>query len=55
MYFPWEGAAVSWKSSKQTCIAHSTMEFKFIALDKAAEEAEWLRNFLEDFLYGLSL
>lgn len=42
------GAAVSWKSSKQTCIARSTMEYEFIALDKAGEEAEWLRNFLED-------
>ncbi|KAL6286505.1 hypothetical protein ACE6H2_010895 [Prunus campanulata] len=41
-------AAVSWKSSKQTCIARSTMESEFVALDKAAEEAEWLRNFLED-------
>ncbi|CAL9011582.1 unnamed protein product [Prunus brigantina] len=42
------GAAVSWKSSKQTCIARSTMESEFVALDKAAEEAEWLRNFLEE-------
>ncbi|XP_073281876.1 uncharacterized protein [Primulina huaijiensis] len=42
------GGAVSWRSSKQTCIARSTMESEFIALDKAAEEAEWLRNFLED-------
>ncbi|KAL0556293.1 hypothetical protein IC582_004805 [Cucumis melo] len=42
------GGAVSWKSSKQTCIAQSTMESEFIALDKAGEEAEWLRNFLED-------
>ena len=42
------GAAVSWKSSKQTCIARSTMESKFIALDKAGEEAEWLQHFLED-------
>ena len=41
-------AAVSWKSSKQTCIARSTMESEFIALDKAAEEAEWLRHFVED-------
>lgn len=24
------------------------MESKFIALDKVVEEAEWLRNFLED-------
>ncbi|KAF5954555.1 hypothetical protein HYC85_007411 [Camellia sinensis] len=42
------GADVSWKSSKQTCIARSTMESEFIALDKAGEEAEWLRHFLED-------
>ncbi len=39
---------VSCKSSRQTCIAQSTMEFEFIALDKSAEEAEWLWNFLED-------
>ncbi|CAL9223939.1 unnamed protein product [Arabidopsis halleri] len=42
------GAAVSWKSQKQTVTARSTMESEFIALDKAAEEADWLRNFLED-------
>ncbi|KAM1243210.1 hypothetical protein ACFX2G_035495 [Malus domestica] len=41
------GAAVSWKSSKQTCIARSTIESEFIALDAAADEAEWLKNFLE--------
>ena len=29
-------------------IARSTIESEFIALDKAGEEAEWLRNFLED-------
>ena len=29
------GVVVSWKSSKQTCIAKSTMESEFIALDKA--------------------
>ncbi|GJY88660.1 hypothetical protein Tco_0503288 [Tanacetum coccineum] len=36
------GAAISWKSSKQNVIAKSTMESKFIALDKCREEAEWL-------------
>ena len=41
------GAAVSWRSSKQTCIARSTMESEFIALDLATEEADWLRSFLE--------
>ena len=39
---------MSWKSSKQTCIARSMMESEFIALDKASEEAKWLRHFLED-------
>ena len=42
------GGAVSWKSSKQTCIARSTMESEFIALDKAGEEAKCLWSFLED-------
>ncbi|CAB4309403.1 unnamed protein product [Prunus armeniaca] len=42
------GGAVSWKSSKQTCIALSTMESEFIALEKAGTEAEWLRNLLVD-------
>ncbi|XP_057468692.1 uncharacterized protein LOC130757890 [Actinidia eriantha] len=32
------GAAVSWKSSKQTCIARSTMESEFIALDKDKQQ-----------------
>ncbi|KAF3665483.1 hypothetical protein FXO37_10997 [Capsicum annuum] len=43
--------AVSWKSSKQTCIARSIMKSEFIALDKDGEKAEWLQNFLEDFSY----
>ncbi|KAF3616661.1 hypothetical protein FXO38_34397 [Capsicum annuum] len=45
------GGAVSWKSSKQTCIARSIMEAKFIALDKVSEEVEWLWNFFEDIPY----
>ena len=46
--FTFGGAIVSWKSSKQTCIVRSTTESKFIALDKAREEAELLHHFLED-------
>ena len=47
------GAAISWKSAKQTCIARSTMESEFIALDLAGQEAEWLRNLLADIpLWG---
>ncbi|GJS07094.1 retrovirus-related pol polyprotein from transposon TNT 1-94 [Tanacetum coccineum] len=41
-------AAISWKSSKQTVISKSMMESNFIALDKCGEEAEWLRQFVED-------
>ncbi|KAD6453934.1 hypothetical protein E3N88_08640 [Mikania micrantha] len=42
------GGAISWKSSKQTCIARSTMESEFIALELAGQEAEWLRGLLSD-------
>lgn len=38
--FTLDGATISWKSSKQTCAAHSTMEYEFIALDEAAEEVK---------------
>ena len=44
------GGAVSWKSSKQTVTARSTMESEFDALEKAGTEAEWLRNLLIDIL-----
>jgi len=33
----------------QTCIARSTMESEFIALDKAGEESKWLRQFLKRY------
>ena len=39
-FFTIGGEEISWKSSKQTYIARSTMESKFIALDRAGEEAE---------------
>ncbi|KAJ9564460.1 hypothetical protein OSB04_000426 [Centaurea solstitialis] len=42
------GAAISWKSSKQTVIARSIIESEFIALDKSGEEVEWLRQFVVD-------
>ena len=42
------GGGMSWKSSKQTCIARSTMESEYIALDETGEEAEWLCHFLEN-------
>ena len=42
------GGAISWKSSKQTCNARSTMESEFVALEKVGIEVEWLRNSLAD-------
>uniref|UniRef100_A0A2N9HRF5 Uncharacterized protein n=1 Tax=Fagus sylvatica TaxID=28930 RepID=A0A2N9HRF5_FAGSY len=42
------GGAVSWKSSKQTCKARSTMESEFVALEMASTKAEWLRTLLAD-------
>ena len=49
------GVVISCKSSKQTCIARSTMELEFIVLDKAGEEAEWLCHFLEDMPMWIKL
>nr|GFA96367.1 zinc finger, CCHC-type [Tanacetum cinerariifolium] len=40
------GSIISWKSSKQTIIAKSTMESEFITLDKCGEEAKWLCQFV---------
>ena len=40
--------AISWKSSKKTCITWSIMEVEFIALKKASFEAEWLINVFLD-------
>jgi len=38
------GAAVSWKSQKQTCVALSTAEAEYIALAAATQEATWMRQ-----------
>ena len=40
------GGAVSWKSSKQTVIADSTMEAEYIAASKAVKEAFWYKKFV---------
>jgi len=47
------GGAISWKSAKQNCIARSTMESEFIAIELAGQEAEWLRCLMADIpLWG---
>jgi hypothetical protein len=42
------GAAVSWRSYKQTFLMRSTMEAKLAALDTTIVEADWLRELLMD-------
>ncbi|KAF3661256.1 hypothetical protein FXO38_11794 [Capsicum annuum] len=42
------GAAISWRSKKQTCITHLIMESEFIAMSSAGEEADWLWSMLID-------
>jgi hypothetical protein len=42
------GAAISWRSCKQTILTRSTMEAELVALDTATVEAEWLRELLMD-------
>lgn len=42
------GAAISWKSAKQTILTRSTMEAELVALETACCEAEWLRELLMD-------
>ena len=40
------GAAISWKSAKQTIIAASTIEAEFVACFEATVHGLWLRNFI---------
>lgn len=46
--FTLSGAAVSWKSKKQACVALSTAEAEYMALSNAAQEAVWLKRLLEE-------
>ena len=46
--FQLSGAAVSWRSKKQTCVALSTAEAEYMALASAAQEAMWLRQITTD-------
>ena len=42
------GGAISQRSVKQSCIAHSTKEAEYVAARKVAKEAVWLKKFLYD-------
>ena len=43
--------AISWKSSKQTCIAQSTVEAEYISAATTAKEIIWTRRFLTELRY----
>ena len=42
------GAAITWNSKKQSCVALSTTEAEYIALSKASQESIWLQQILID-------
>ena len=42
------GAAISWKSTKQTTVALSTAEAEYVALSTASQEAIWLQQLVSD-------
>ena len=44
------GTAISWKSSKQTCMVLFTTEAEYITLPAAAQEAMWLQQLTSDLL-----
>ena len=46
--FQLSGAAISWRSKKQTCVALSTAEAEYMALASAAQGAMWLRQLTTD-------
>ena len=44
--FTLAGGAISWKSSKQSLVASSTMEAEIVACYETGAHAKWLRNFI---------
>ena len=46
--FQVEGGSVSWKCSKQSCVALSTAEAEYMALSSAVQEAIWMRQLLSE-------
>ena len=46
--FMYGNAAISWRSTKQTCCALSTAEAEYVALSTCAQEAIWLQKLFGD-------
>jgi hypothetical protein len=42
------GGVVSWRSCKQSVIAHSTTEAEYMAISEASREGVWIRNFIDE-------
>src|SRR3954466_7854047 len=42
------GAAVSWRSAKQSSIAKSSTESEYLAASEAAQEAIWVKEFITE-------
>src|SRR5215216_6667421 len=42
------GAAVSWRSSKQPVVAGSTMEAEYVAASEAVQKAVWMKEFITE-------
>ncbi|KAL0392964.1 UNVERIFIED_CONTAM: Retrovirus-related Pol polyprotein from transposon TNT 1-94 [Sesamum radiatum] len=46
--FKLNGGVVAWKSSKQATTEDSTMKAEYIAASKAAKEAVWMKNYIQE-------
>lgn len=46
--FTLEGGAITWRSVKQSCIADSTMEAKYVTTCEATKKVVWLKKFFSD-------
>ncbi|KAL0383084.1 UNVERIFIED_CONTAM: Retrovirus-related Pol polyprotein from transposon TNT 1-94 [Sesamum calycinum] len=46
--FKLNGGVVAWKSSKQDTTMDSTTEAEYIAVSKAAKEAIWMKNYIQE-------
>ncbi|KAF2344864.1 Reverse transcriptase RNA-dependent DNA polymerase [Trinorchestia longiramus] len=46
--FTLSNSLITWRSVKQSCVALSTAEAEYVALDGAAQEAIWLKHLLDD-------
>ncbi|KAL0449029.1 UNVERIFIED_CONTAM: putative transposon Ty5-1 protein [Sesamum latifolium] len=46
--FKLNGGVVAWKSSKQTTTADFTIEAEYIVASKAAKEAIWMKNYIQE-------